>query len=267
MNRVTFDQAASDYEAARGFPPGVADVVADAALALLGGCRQALEVGVGTGRIARPLLARGVPVIGLDLSPGMLGHLLLQLPAGAPRPALVLGDALFLPLAAAAFDAVITVHLLHLLPNWRAALDEARRVLRSSGVFLSGFDWRPPDSPGARLLVRWRELLRAAGQDVQAGGAHDFSDIQAALLESGARLEERMAGEWSVTRTLSRQIETIEHRTWSGAANVPPDLFPRCLAELRAWAAETFGGLDRAYTVAHRFLWQRYTWPSGGRGG
>jgi SAM-dependent methyltransferase len=264
MNRPSFDQAASEYEAARGFPPGVADAVADGALALLDGRRRVLEVGAGTGRIARPLLARGLPVTGLDLSPAMLVELLRRLPVGVHRPALVLGDALALPLTAASFDAVITVHLFHLLPNWHGALAEARRVLRPGGVFLSGFDWRPPDSPGARLLDRWRGLLRAAGQDVQGGGAHDFADIQAALLASGARLDERFVGQWSVTRTLARQLETIEHRTWAADHAAPPDLFARCLAELRAWAAETYGGLDQAYTVAHRFVWQGYAWPAAG---
>jgi hypothetical protein len=99
---------------------------------------------------------------------------------------------------------------------------------------------------------------------VQGGGAHDFADIQAALLATGARLDERVVGEWSVTRTLARQIETIEHRTWAAAPDVPPGLFPRCLAELREWAAATFGGLDQAYTVPHRFVWQRYAWQAGG---
>jgi SAM-dependent methyltransferase len=173
---------------------------------------------------------------------------------------LILGDALNLPVASRSFEAVVTVHLFHLLSSWRVALAEARRVLRPGGVLLSGYDWRPPGSPGARLLVRWREILRAAGLDDQGGGAHDYADIQAALVASGAQLTERFVGEWSVTRTLARQIETIEHRTWTASADVPADLFPRCLAELRDWAAATFGGLDQAYAVAHQFVWQRYTW-------
>ena len=35
----------------------------------------ALELGIGTGRIALPLSARGVPVRGIDLSPDMVAQL------------------------------------------------------------------------------------------------------------------------------------------------------------------------------------------------
>lgn len=44
-------------------------------LAQLAAGRPALELGVGTGRIALPLAARGVPVTGLDVSPRMLERL------------------------------------------------------------------------------------------------------------------------------------------------------------------------------------------------
>ncbi len=267
MRSGSFDQAASDYDAARGFPPGIAETVVGAALEWLGSARCVLEIGVGTGRIARPLLDRRVAVVGVDLSRAMMDQLLLQLPPGAWRPPLIQGDALCLPLASGAFDAVVTVHVLHLLSDWQAALSEARRVLRPGSALLSGYDWRPPHSPGARLLARWRELLAAAGLVGSGGGGRDFPDIQAALLASGAQVEERTVGEWTVARTLARQIETIEHRTWALGAEAPVEVYRRCLAELRSWAAATFGGLDRSYSVAHRFVWQCYRWLTAEHGG
>jgi 2-polyprenyl-3-methyl-5-hydroxy-6-metoxy-1,4-benzoquinol methylase len=42
-------------------------------LAELAGEGAALELGIGTGRIALPLAARGVPVHGIDLSEAMVG--------------------------------------------------------------------------------------------------------------------------------------------------------------------------------------------------
>jgi SAM-dependent methyltransferase len=258
MRSVSFDSAAEEYDATRGFPPGVADQVAEAALDLLGRRRRVVEVGIGTGRIARPLLTRHVNVTGVDLSRGMMAQLLARLPPGSARPALVQGDATALPLPAGSFDAVISVHVFHLIANWRAALVEVQRVLAPGGIFLTGYDWRPPGTPGARLMDRWREIVRAQGPPDGSYAPHDFDDIRAALLAMGASLAERRVGEWTVTRTLARQIETIEHRTWSSTWNVPPDFFPRCLAELRAWAAATFDGLDQAHTVPHRFVWQRF---------
>ena len=54
--------------------PAVVDPVVDF-LADLAGDGRALELGIGTGRIALPLSARGVPVHGIDLSEAMLAKL------------------------------------------------------------------------------------------------------------------------------------------------------------------------------------------------
>jgi SAM-dependent methyltransferase len=59
-------------------------------LAELAGSGAALELGIGTGRIALPLAARGVAVVGVDASPTMLD--LLAAKPGAERIQAVLGD-------------------------------------------------------------------------------------------------------------------------------------------------------------------------------
>jgi hypothetical protein len=59
-------------------------------LAGLAGDGAALELGVGTGRIALPLSARGVPVHGVDLSAAMLAR--LRAKPGAERVAVTEGD-------------------------------------------------------------------------------------------------------------------------------------------------------------------------------
>jgi SAM-dependent methyltransferase len=56
------------------FGPGAVDAVADVLAELAGGGR-ALELGIGTGRIALPLARRGVPVHGIDLSRAMVARL------------------------------------------------------------------------------------------------------------------------------------------------------------------------------------------------
>jgi SAM-dependent methyltransferase len=262
MQPGSFDHAAQHYDETRGFPPGISDLVAGAALDLLAGRRAVLEVGVGTGRIARPLLARGVSVTGLDLSRPMLARLLANLPAGAPRPRLVEGAAEQLPLATGSVDAVLTVHVLQLIPNWRVALSEIQRVLRAGGAFLSGYEARPPDAPGARLMAQWRAIV-SARSGVAAGlaaapGLHDFADIRAALVAGGARADEVGVGAWHTTRTLARSLEAIEHRTWAATWDLPAEFFKDCLAELRAWAVAEYGALERELVTPHRFVWQRF---------
>ena len=56
------------------FDPAVLDPTVDL-LAGVAGDGRALELGVGTGRVALPLSRRGVPVHGIDLSPDMVAQL------------------------------------------------------------------------------------------------------------------------------------------------------------------------------------------------
>lgn len=260
MTVQRFDSAAEDYEAARGFPPGVGEQVAQAVVDWVGTRARVLELGIGTGRIARPLLALGVGVTGVDRSRQMMARLSWPSPLAAPLR-LIQGDILRLPLSAQSFEVVLSVHVFQLIADWPAALAEVRRALAPGGVFLNGYEWRPPDSPGARLLERWQAILRAAGQPALALGARDFSDLRAELERLGAACEERRVGEWITARTIARQLETIEHRTWSPGTGISEDAYAQSLREVRAWAVAEWGALDVEQRVPHQFIWQRFTWP------
>jgi SAM-dependent methyltransferase len=75
-DEVWDDQAAQDYDTpGEGmFAPAVILPAVDF-LAELAGDGAALEFAIGTGRIAVPLAARGVPVSGIDSSPAMIARL------------------------------------------------------------------------------------------------------------------------------------------------------------------------------------------------
>jgi SAM-dependent methyltransferase len=70
------EQIAAVYDGSGGteFDPAVIAATVDF-LAGLAGAGRALELGIGTGRIALPLAARGVPVHGIDLSSAMVERL------------------------------------------------------------------------------------------------------------------------------------------------------------------------------------------------
>jgi SAM-dependent methyltransferase len=70
------ERVASRYDesSAEMFDPAVVDPVVDFVAELAGGGR-ALELGIGTGRIALPLARRGVPVHGIELSQAMVARL------------------------------------------------------------------------------------------------------------------------------------------------------------------------------------------------
>jgi 16S rRNA A1518/A1519 N6-dimethyltransferase RsmA/KsgA/DIM1 with predicted DNA glycosylase/AP lyase activity len=63
-----------DESAAERFDPAVVDPVIDL-LVELAGDGHALELGLGTGRIALPLAQRGVPVHGIEMSKAMVAKL------------------------------------------------------------------------------------------------------------------------------------------------------------------------------------------------
>jgi SAM-dependent methyltransferase len=69
--------------------PAVVEPMADF-LAELAGDGRALELGIGTGRIALPLAGRGVPVHGIDLSEAMVAK--LQSKPGAEEIGVTIGD-------------------------------------------------------------------------------------------------------------------------------------------------------------------------------
>jgi SAM-dependent methyltransferase len=81
---ATYDQSSADK-----FAPAVVDPVVDF-LADLAGDGAALELGIGTGRIALPLSRRGVPVHGIDLSQAMVAR--LRAKPGADRIGVTIGD-------------------------------------------------------------------------------------------------------------------------------------------------------------------------------
>jgi SAM-dependent methyltransferase len=85
------EEVAARYDAssAEMFDPAVVDPAVDLLVALAGEGR-ALELGIGTGRIALPLAARGVPVHGIELSAAMAER--LRAKPGAEEIGVTLGD-------------------------------------------------------------------------------------------------------------------------------------------------------------------------------
>ena len=79
-----YDESSADM-----FDPAVVDPVLDFLVELAGGGR-ALELGIGTGRIALPLAQRGVSVHGIDMSNAMVAR--LRAKAGAEDIGVTIGD-------------------------------------------------------------------------------------------------------------------------------------------------------------------------------
>jgi ubiquinone/menaquinone biosynthesis C-methylase UbiE len=150
-----FDEIADVYDSTRR-PASEAEI--SALRSGLEHSRTVLDVGVGTGRFAKPLTDSGFDVCGIDISKGMM---VKAKEKGVSN--LVLGDASILPFSGRAFDAAIMVHVLHLLPDWRGVVREVARVTRTTIIALlregPGQGEQPGSSPQHRSLF-WQEYLR-----------------------------------------------------------------------------------------------------------
>jgi SAM-dependent methyltransferase len=105
------------------------------------GTRRFLELGGGRGPVSALLGPRGVRTCVVDIDRQMLGE--------STRPA-VRADIAALPLPDGMADGAAAINSLYFLSDPRVAIREARRVLRSGGLFLASSPsrWNDPELEG-----------------------------------------------------------------------------------------------------------------------
>jgi ubiquinone/menaquinone biosynthesis C-methylase UbiE len=276
MTSWSFDAVAHAYDATRGYPEDVvrqlASVLSQAADA--DAQTRWLEVGVGTGRIALPLAMRGRTYTGLDRSKKMLeqcaaklqragwqeevapwgsvpdedpGHAVrvrrFRQGKGAGMVRLVVGDAIRLPFRDASFEAVVAVHLFHLIGEWQQALKEIGRVLSPGGTLLRCWNerWQSHWQPGTDdIRSRWSQIVQELGGSTSHPGAWE-EHVTAWLLQHGYTLEQVADLTWQQEIIPRAMVEGIANRLWTSTLNVPDDLFAVSIERLRACAQQQYG--------------------------
>jgi ubiquinone/menaquinone biosynthesis C-methylase UbiE len=258
----SFDRAADFYDATRVYPPGVAEKITHSILDLTRATASTriLEVGIGTGRISAPLIARGLNVTGIDLSREMMDKLRAKF-AGqvgdlASALRLALSDASALPFPAETFDVELAVHVFHLIAPWRQAIGEMRRVLRPGGLVLHSTHTRAPQSANVILRNKWHELVEARGQRWKRPGAPNREAVTAEFQSLGASLEEIEASHSTGVTIPRQEIADIAHRIHSDSWVVSDEVLQETVAELTEWAQGHFGALDAPIPDEHVFIWQ-----------
>lgn len=140
---VTDAEATADFVAARARPGPV------------------LELGVGTGRLARPLVARGLTVVGLDASAAMLDRCLRSARQG--RLLLLRADMARLPFNRSVGTALIAFNTLFNLPT----ADRQRAAFESLAVALVD---------GGRLIIEALDLTPLAAASGRSAGVREVTD-------------------------------------------------------------------------------------------
>ena len=247
---IKFDKIAQSYSAQRAHPPEVSAQIGLTIVTLAGVGSRVLELGIGTGRIATPVASAGCRVVGIDIARDMLRVAAKQ---DQPPLALLQGDVARLPFADQSFDAVLAVHVLHLIPDWRGALGEVARVLRPGGVFIQGRDWRDPASASERLRAKLREAvmeLVPGGRPPGAGAA-----IAQALTRLGGTPElEIAAAAWVSQAAPATIIANMAARADAETWALDDATLAQAVERVRVFAEATYPDLATPQEVAQRFV-------------
>ena len=281
MTSLSFDPVAHMYDATRGYPEAVARQVTESIEKAANGNAQTrhlkiLEIGVGTGRIAFPLASAGHNYTGIDISRNMLHQLEEKLRAahwqeesqpwgslpdenteqqppvqrfkqaekqGVVR--LVVADMTDLPFRDASFDAIIAVHVFHLVSEWQKAVREVLRTLRAGGSFIMCWrkDWSGDWEGKSRSLdIRreWGRIAQALGARIERPGVSE-QFVMEWLQQQGASAEIIAEIHWKQAIRPSAVIKGIEQHLWASTWSVPDDLFATSIERLRQWADEHYG--------------------------
>ena len=162
---LSFGQVAAAYERARpGYPP-------DAVRWLAGEepC-DIVDLGAGTGKLARSLVTLGHRVVAVEPSPEMIMHLRSAVPEATP----VEGKAEAIPLATASADVVTVAQAFHWFDHG-PALREIARVLRPGGRI--ALIWNVRDEDEAWVADLSDAMVGRTGIDTGAAEPIDASGL------------------------------------------------------------------------------------------
>jgi len=214
---------------------------------VLGGYDSILDVGTGTGRFAKPLSDRGLPIVGVDISTSMMDKARKK-----GLRDLVRGDAHHLPFLDHSFDAVISVLLLHLVRDWVTVLHEIGRVcrgvvvstvIREDGLNIRELYLRLREAHGVplRRFNEGTEGLRTLLRPIEVYPVMDRI-VESRTDESIAYFADRKSSiTWDVSQTVHHEIIRAIRSGHGGRI-----LRQRVVDEVAVWKAEQFRSFRRS---------------------
>ncbi len=239
-------EALRDQTAPAEFTAAVADLLAGH----VDLSRPILDVGAGSGQLASALAARGVTVVALDLSVPMLE----RVPARLRR---VAADATLLPLRDAA-GSVLTAHLLHVVPDWRAAVAELDRVAGASGAVLV------QAGASSGILGSWAQLREVFRQHMPSRAlvGNEVADDPAVLDVAFAALG-RMPADLPEVRVAREEtprgvLRWLEGNLWTWPGPSRAEERAAAAAATTAWATAEGIDLDEPFETASVNRWRSY---------
>lgn len=216
--RISFDRIAHLYDRTRAIPEPLLSNTIDTMQRYLDKGERILDIGVGTGRFALPLQERGFQVVGIDISRMMLG---IGVSKGTKY--LVQGDASFLSFKSKVFHSTLSIHLLHLLPDWKNALAEAIRVTRENLITVTQY-WPDEETP----YSLYHELISESRQTQKEQVVHE-SDLPDLVRPQS----EEYIGTRKEVLSAEEGIKHLENKIYPSLWDVPKDIHESAIREVR----------------------------------
>lgn len=226
---ISLDRVAEVFDRTRGFPQRVMNKILKTLKEELEGCRRILDVGVGTGRLSKPLQDVGFEVVGVDVSKKFLGKAYER-----GTEDLILGDACSLPFQDSTFDASISVGTLHLIADWRSALREIARVAMK---FLFTIHYSTHEEYRTTPSGVYKEFVEKHGYSCGHPGLGEWK-----LKEIIKPTKSRFVTSYNIST--NERIAFLSEKVFSYQWNVPEDLHEKVMEELR----KIFAG-KKEYTI------------------
>lgn len=220
-----FDGIADIYDETRGIPEPHFSRLLERMESYLDDQDRTLDIGVGTGRFSRPLQSHGFDTVGIDISREMV-----RVGISKGLRDVLFANACSLPFKDHTFHSTLSMHLLHLLPDWLCALQEAIRVTRENFITVKRV-WLNEETP----YKLYGELTSENGKLRESLGMSEKE-----LPERVEPSSEDYLGARMETVPADEGIRRLENRIYSGLSQIPDDIHEDAIQKIR----ERFGGTE-----------------------
>lgn len=194
------------------------------------GCSTILEIGVGTGRVAKPLQDRNLKIVGLDISRGMI-----QRAREKRIQRLILADASHLPIRARSFDAAVFAHVLHIFEDPVGIFRSVTGVVTKEIVTLVRKQQDSEPYGGGNNLM-WQALQEAAAKvgytlPIHAG---EWRRKERELLATIPPTELINLQDELIETSINDRLSYIEKHAFRRTLDIPDDVLERVIREVHS---------------------------------
>jgi ubiquinone/menaquinone biosynthesis C-methylase UbiE len=244
-----YNGIADIYDATRAMPPEVDEQITEFILHLVAAKSDTkfLELGIGTGLNALPIIKRGYAYTGVDISWEMMEQLRHKLPIMPPNLTLIQADATSLAMFENnTFDVVLMRHMLHLVADWRCTLSEIRRVLKPNGFYLYCESKLTPHQQ--EFEQHWRSIIAQyegfQSPDWEDADRAGIDEVKKWLIEHGATVETVNAARWNIEQSVGQLLDIYQTKSHGSCWQIPDAVFPMAMQDLRIVCQQKYGSED-----------------------